>query len=659
MQMSDSAPKLRQRCPVCLAAFRTEFTCCPVDGAALAPPEGDADPLIGADLAGRYVLEELVGEGSMGLIYRARHVRLPRVFAIKILFGDLVADPRMRLRFAQEAALASRLSHPNVVSVVDFGRSERGLLYLVMDFVEGEALSDVISREAPFDPLRVCRLARQLAEGLGHAHEHGLVHRDFKPGNVILQRNEDGDPVPRILDFGLAISTREREDVPGRLTEYGFVVGTPIYIAPEQALDHAVDHRADLFALGVVMYEMLAGKPPFDGSPVEIAHKNVALTPPLISQRCPGVAVAPELEGVVRHLLEKAPDQRFASGAELCVALDTVERDGRIYPTEPAAGQTLPQWAEAAPSDSTPSTPAVRRSIIHTGAIPLRYERWMPVAGAILGVAAVLGYGLIDRAGASSGPRLEPQVHAASAPKVAAEKPSKAADKASHVAAKESSPNSAEPSQVAAVQPQVAPLDPDASDPAEPRVERLAARRDRPRKPRVRPKAAQRARDRDPEQVGELEHDREAEQERKPERLDEADGPLEPPGGLVAKEIASEPEPEPAPTAGPEAQPTAADEPRAEPTPAVEKREPPAARPAAKDSIDQLVREYREVGEALDALQSRRGEQAASHLRDRYFRLPYSDALRIGAVRRDTLIALDRLHRDVRRAMQRAQAPGR
>jgi hypothetical protein len=315
----------RMRCPACLAVFRTGFDCCPVDGAAIAPCEVGFDPLLGSELAGRYIIEELVGEGSMGLIYRARHTCLPRAFAVKILFGDLVADPRMRIRFAQEAALASRLSHPNVVPVVDFGRSEQGLLFLVMDFIDGEGLGELIARQAPLDSLHAIGLARQLAMGLGHAHRRGLVHRDFKPNNVLLERLEDGPPMPRILDFGLAISTRDRDELPGRLTECGFILGTPVYIAPEQVLDGVVDHRADLFALGVVMYEMLAAQPPFDGRPVEIAHKNVIAPVPWIAERSPGIAVPPALEAIVRRLLEKSPDDRFASADEVCAALDEVE----------------------------------------------------------------------------------------------------------------------------------------------------------------------------------------------------------------------------------------------------------------------------------------------------------------------------------------------
>ena len=314
----------RVRCPTCLAVFRTGYLCCPFDGAPL-DPQGDS-VLSGVVLAERYLIEDMVGEGSMGLVYRARHAHIPRVFAIKVLFGDLVADPVMRLRFAQEAAAASKLSHPNVVSVVDFGKTEAGLLYLVMDYVEGEPLSHLIEREAPLPPRRAVALARELALGLGHAHAAGLVHRDFKPDNVVLERREDGGPpVPRILDFGLAISARDDDPGAARLTQLGCVVGTPIYLSPEQAREEPVNQRADLFALGVVIYEMLAGKPPFEGSPAVVAHRNMVEAVPPIAARNPAVSVAPELELVVRRLVEKRPERRFSSAEELVAALDRVD----------------------------------------------------------------------------------------------------------------------------------------------------------------------------------------------------------------------------------------------------------------------------------------------------------------------------------------------
>jgi serine/threonine-protein kinase len=402
------------RCPVCLAVFRTRFGWCPADGAELAPC-GGSDPLLGSELAGRYIMEELVGEGSMGLIYRARHTCLPRCFAVKILFGDLIADPRMRIRFAQEAALASRLSHANVVPVVDFGRSAGGLLYLVMDFIEGEGLGELIAREAPLDPLHAIGLSRQLAQGLAHAHRRGLVHRDFKPNNVILERHEDAPAMPRILDFGLAISTRERDDAPGRLTEIGYILGTPIYIAPEQVLDHVVDHRADLFALGVVMYEMLAGVPPFDGRPVEIAHKNVIHPVPLIAQRSPGVTVPPELEAVVRRLLEKAPERRYATADELCGALDEVERG--LAPRAARPAKVAPRPAPAR-EDRKGAWQVARTWVMsRPGA---RMASRIGMAAALMLTAGAVAYALTARATAPGLAAAAPTGPAATAPAVTA-----------------------------------------------------------------------------------------------------------------------------------------------------------------------------------------------------------------------------------------------
>ena len=335
-------PGARLRCPTCLVPFRSTFTRCPRDGSALVWRQDD--PLIGTTFADRYVIEALVGEGAMGLVYRAHHARLSRLFAVKIMFGDVAAEAAMRMRFAQEADAASRFCHPNVVSVLDFGRTDRGILYLAMDYVDGETLASLIRRSGPLAESRVVSLTRQLARGLGHAHHSGLVHRDFKPANVAIAVGDDGCEVARVLDFGLAISEREGDRI-GRLTEHGLVVGTPIYIAPEQARDQAVDHRADLFALGVVMYEMLTGKTPFEGSGAEIARANVQQKPPALSVRNPQVRVTPELEAIVFKLLEKRAADRFQSAEDVIAALDRFERASRPVAAsihaEPAAARPV------------------------------------------------------------------------------------------------------------------------------------------------------------------------------------------------------------------------------------------------------------------------------------------------------------------------------
>ncbi len=356
-------PGARLRCPTCLVPFRATFTRCPRDGSELVWSVDD--PLIGTTIADRYVIEALVGEGAMGLVYRAHHSRLSRLFALKLMFGDVAAEAAMRMRFAQEADAASRFCHPNVVSVVDFGRTERGILYLAMDYVDGETLACLIRRQGPLAEHRVVSLARQMARGLGHAHHAGLVHRDFKPANVAIALGDDGAEVARVLDFGLAISEKEG-DRAGRLTEHGLVVGTPIYIAPEQAKDQPVDHRADLFALGVVMYEMLTGKTPFEGSGAEIARANVQQKPPALSVRNPKVRVTPELEAIVFKLLEKRAADRYQSAEDVIAALERFEHASSRADAHPAgapaerpvlllSGRSTRSWRR----EQTPPAPPV------------------------------------------------------------------------------------------------------------------------------------------------------------------------------------------------------------------------------------------------------------------------------------------------------------
>ena len=303
-----------------MAVYRAGFVTCPIDETQLQAL--DTDPLVGTTIADQYAVDACVGEGAMGRVYLAHHVRLTkRRFAIKVLLGDLAADPTMRLRFGQEAEAASRLQHPNVVSVLDFGKTAGGLHYLVMDFIEGGSLCDRIDAGA-LSELDTINVTKQICLGLTHAHEQGLVHRDFKPDNVALVEH-DGKTIPQILDFGLAIiSTPEESSV--RLTTAGLVVGTPAYVSPEQAQGLPVDHRTDLFALGVSIYEMLAGALPFDGSVIDVLYKNATAAAPPIAERV-GIDVAPELEAIITKLMAKDPDERFATAREVLAALEAVE----------------------------------------------------------------------------------------------------------------------------------------------------------------------------------------------------------------------------------------------------------------------------------------------------------------------------------------------
>ncbi|HLU67894.1 MAG TPA: serine/threonine-protein kinase, partial [Kofleriaceae bacterium] len=351
-------------CPTCLSVFRSGFPRCPLDGSVLQTLTDD--PLIGFVLAERYVIEQLLGEGGMGRVYRARHIRMSRRFAIKVLFGDAAADAKARARFSREAEASSRLSHPNVVSVVDFGETEEGLLYLVMDYIEGEELHQLINREAPLGSARSLNILRQLARGLGHAHERGLIHRDFKAENVLVTR-DSGEEIARIVDFGIAV-VGEMNQPEQRLTTEGMVLGTPAYMSPEQSTGEEIDHRADLFSLGVMLYEMLAGRLPFDGTPLAMAKANLAARVPPISERVPGLKVDPRLEGVAMRLMAKEPESRFQSAAEILAHVESMY--GRPADTDVSA--LLPQpgapaVAMGAASAVSGAASAVEREATETG----------------------------------------------------------------------------------------------------------------------------------------------------------------------------------------------------------------------------------------------------------------------------------------------------
>ena len=335
-------------------------------------------------LDSRYVLEKRLGAGAMGVVYLGRRQKLGRAFAIKVLHEHLTTEPALVRRFEQEAEIAGTLCHRNLVQIIDFGRTEEGTRYTVMELVIGKNLT--ASLGSPMPPDRVICLARQMLDGLQHAHEAGLVHRDFKPDNVIVETDSDGRETPRILDFGIAILRTHAcsYESSGRLTTMGRVLGTPAYMAPEQARGLPIDHRADLFALGVTCYQMLTGRIPFDGSGLEIAVANMSEEPPPMSCRAPG-PFDPLLEAFTRKLLAKRADGRPQSAREARALLDLIERD------RAAAAEALGLTPEPQPDVTTPlpviasaeATPAPQARA------PRRARRVLP-RGATVGAFAVL-----------------------------------------------------------------------------------------------------------------------------------------------------------------------------------------------------------------------------------------------------------------------------
>jgi len=281
--------------------------------------------LVGKVVMDRYLIEAELGFGASGTVYRGRHVKLRRNVAIKVLHEDFVDDRTMLARFRREAEAVARLHHPNVIGVLDVGETQGGHQLMVMDLVEGQSLGELMEARLPQG--RIINLVRQILAGLDHAHSAGLVHRDLKPDNVIVERDHHGQEVPRIVDFGIAALRTDEAAGGSRLTEQGALLGTPRYMAPEQARGDRVDHRADLFALGMILFEMLSGTAPFDGSALEIVIANMNEDVPPIAHRAPHANPDPVLELFMRRLAARDPGQRFPGAHDALAMLDLIERD--------------------------------------------------------------------------------------------------------------------------------------------------------------------------------------------------------------------------------------------------------------------------------------------------------------------------------------------
>ena len=297
-------------CPRCDARFRGDIVTCPIDGATLREPE---DPYLGRTIAGRYLIKELLGSGGMGTVYRARHQVIGRDVALKFLEPALVKNERQRKRFLGEARAANQINHEHIIDITDFGETEDGLVYLVMEYLEGRTLSDEIEL-GPLAAHRALHIAIQVAFGLARAHELGVVHRDIKPANIYLVRRKADADYVKILDFGVA---RIEHDM--RITGQGSIVGTPEYIAPEQIHFAAAQPSGDLYSLGCVLFEMLTGRLPFEGKTTSLLVKHLNDPPPKPSSLQPGVPN--EVDQLVLRLLQKNPADRFRDAYHLVEAL--------------------------------------------------------------------------------------------------------------------------------------------------------------------------------------------------------------------------------------------------------------------------------------------------------------------------------------------------
>ncbi|MBN8612389.1 MAG: serine/threonine protein kinase, partial [Deltaproteobacteria bacterium] len=291
------------------------------------PPEADieVDPWLGRVLANVYKVEAKIGEGGMGAVYRATHVHLGKQVAVKVL-TDAIAQKRDAVeRLRQEAIAASSIDHDNIVDVVSFDRFDDGSVFIVMELLRGESLAERIevrrTQQRALSISEAVSVALQVCDALGAAHERGIVHRDLKPENVFLAKKGERERV-KVLDFGISkIKTADAEQV--RMTRTGQLVGTPLYMSPEQARGETdIDRRVDVYALGVMLFEMLAGAPPFDGrNYFELLWKHGNEPPPSLRARVPELACPPELDEAIMRALAKERDARFQTMGELAEAL--------------------------------------------------------------------------------------------------------------------------------------------------------------------------------------------------------------------------------------------------------------------------------------------------------------------------------------------------
>ena len=314
-------------------------------------PSSDEQFAIGSVLDGRYRIDAVLGTGGMGRVYRAEHTKIGKSVAIKVLHADLGRNREASQRFQREAIASGRLDHPNIVGVSDFGVLDDGACFLVMEVLEGESLGDRLVRDRRIHWVEAIDVLRGVLSGLRHAHERGVVHRDIKPDNIYLAR-KDGDPVIKILDFGIAKLYAGSEDDPAS-TRAGLTVGTPAYLSPEQAVGGEITPASDLYSASIVLYEMLAGRAPFeDKDPLAMLGAHVSRRPPRLADIAPDLDVPAALEDIIQHGLQKLVAERISTATDYLAMLDAFSPPLHTLPrlaTVPDPSGPAPQRTSGGP----------------------------------------------------------------------------------------------------------------------------------------------------------------------------------------------------------------------------------------------------------------------------------------------------------------------
>ena len=344
-------------CPQCGTEYDEEQRFCPRDGSTLRRSDPASD-LVGQVVADRYVVLRQLGEGGMGQVYLAEHVRMGRKSALKVMHPAMGADADAISRFNREATNASRISHPNVCAIYDFGETPEGMIWLAMEYVDGEPLTKLVERTGALPAPRAADIARQTAEALAAAHEMGIVHRDLKPDNIMVARGRDGADLVKVVDFGIAKAGGSDSQ---KVTKTGLVVGTPEYMSPEQLAGDPVDSRSDIYALGLVTFNMLTGALPFPSETVQEAMlMRLTDRPRTLSEMRAGTSWPPALQCVLDRALAREAAARFATATEL--ARDLIAAVGVMPDAAIAEAGTQMLAAAGAPSAAIPPTRIARAS---------------------------------------------------------------------------------------------------------------------------------------------------------------------------------------------------------------------------------------------------------------------------------------------------------
>ncbi len=401
-------------CPKCGKEYQDANTLCPADGTVL---KKAGDDLIGQTLAGKYRVEETISEGGMGTVYRGTHILIDKTVAIKVLHPALAADDKIVARFSREAKAASRISHPHALNVTDFGESENGVVFLVMEHLRGKTLKEVIQSGGAMPLPRIVGIMRQVGGALDAAHAEGVVHRDLKSDNIMLvDASGDGDWA-KVLDFGIA-KIQEPVGQDPALTAPNLIIGTPQYMSPEQCSQASeIDARSDVYSLGVILFEMLVGHVPFKGeSPTAIMMKHLQEPPPsALDER---KDLPPAVGRVVARAMAKRPEDRYQSAGELVEALSLAVNEGPaaaltdagpaaadrstkriVVPTDPnmpSRGTTNEGYDETTvirPRPDQAGAVAAQAAYSQTGPPPESFNPWriiIPAAAGLLVLFAVI-----------------------------------------------------------------------------------------------------------------------------------------------------------------------------------------------------------------------------------------------------------------------------